>query len=120
MRRAYDLACSRKLAEYLTPIIKQRQEHPGDDLISTMATVVLDGHSMSTEDIVALSLNIIMAATEPAAKTIALLFYHLLEHPDQLRSLEADRRQSIWLLGRGCTCAWAPCSPRWKSKSSRT
>jgi pulcherriminic acid synthase len=91
VRRAYDLACSRQLAEYLAPIVKQRQEHPGTDLISVLATADLDRHRMATEDIIALCLNIVMAATEPAAKTIALLFYHLIENPDQLGNLQSDR-----------------------------
>jgi pulcherriminic acid synthase len=91
-RRAYDLDCSKQLTDYITPIIKQRQEQPGDDLISTMGSTELDGHRMSIEEIAALSLNIILAATEPASKTIALLFYHLLRHPDQFRSLESDRK----------------------------
>jgi pulcherriminic acid synthase len=90
-RRAYDLACSRKLARYLMPVIKQRQIIPGNDLISTLATTAIDGHRMAVEDIVALSMNIVMAATEPAAKTIALLFHHLLENPDQLGRLQSDR-----------------------------
>jgi pulcherriminic acid synthase len=49
-----------------------------------LCTAEIDGVAMSTSDIVALSINILLAATEPADKTLALLFHHLIDHPDRM------------------------------------
>ena len=90
-RRAYDLACSRRLIEYLTPIVEQRIQRPGDDLISLLCIADGQGETMSVEEIVALCLNILLAATEPADKTLALLFKHLMDHREQLDRVRCDR-----------------------------
>lgn len=46
---------------------------------------------MTVSEIIALCLNILLAATEPADKSLAMLFWHLLSHPDQFADVEADR-----------------------------
>ncbi|PZD95674.1 cytochrome [Paenibacillus sambharensis] len=89
--RAYSLWCSEQLANYLAPVIKERRARPGHDLISMLCTAEYDGMAMSDSDILALILNVLLAATEPADKTLALLIYHLLDNPDQMQDVLADR-----------------------------
>ncbi|MFN2744288.1 MULTISPECIES: cytochrome P450, cyclodipeptide synthase-associated [Bacillus] len=89
--RKHSLTCSEQLAEYLNPIIAERRENPGQDLISILCTSDYEGVAMSDRDIRALILNILLAATEPADKTLALMIYHLLHHPEQMDAVLLDR-----------------------------
>ncbi|SDP11844.1 pulcherriminic acid synthase [Actinopolyspora xinjiangensis] len=89
--REHSLRCSQQLAEYLTPIIERKRRYPGGDYMSALCSAEVDGMQMSTNDILALCMNILLAATEPADKTLALLFHHLLDRPDDLNRVRADR-----------------------------
>jgi pulcherriminic acid synthase len=90
-RRAYDVECSRQLAEYLLPIIRDRQARPGYDLISMLCSTETAGQKISTSEVIALCLNILAAATEPVDKTLGLMFKHLLDHPAQFADVGRDR-----------------------------
>ncbi|MDA7027428.1 cytochrome P450, cyclodipeptide synthase-associated [Bacillus sp. CLL-7-23] len=89
--QAHSLKCSEQLANYLSPIIAERRGNPGHDLISILCTSEYEGVAMSDRDIRALILNILLAATEPADKTLALMIYHLLHHPQQMKDVLEDR-----------------------------
>ncbi|MGW3149641.1 cytochrome P450, cyclodipeptide synthase-associated [Streptomyces sp. NPDC001177] len=89
-RRRHCLECAEQLEAYLVPVIEQRRRHPGEDLISKLCTAEFDGIAMSNRDITALVINVLAAATEPADKTLALLFKHLIDHPDQLAQVRQD------------------------------
>ncbi|MER5869548.1 cytochrome P450, cyclodipeptide synthase-associated [Streptomyces sp. NPDC002044] len=89
-RRRHCLDCAEQLEAYLLPVIEQRRRHPGDDLISTLCTAEFDGIAMSDRDVTALIVNVLAAATEPADKTLALLFKHLIDHPAQLAQVRQD------------------------------
>lgn len=89
-RRRHCLDCAEQLEAYLLPVIGQRRRHPGDDLISRLCTAEFDGVAMTDRDVTALIINVLVAATEPADKTLALLFKHLIDHPDQLARVRQD------------------------------
>jgi len=90
-QRRYNLDCSQRLIEYLTPIVLRHLQCPGDDLMSMLCRQDEQGTTMTVSEIVALCLNILLAATEPADKTLALLFKHLLEHPVELEQVRSNR-----------------------------
>ncbi len=89
-RRRHCLECAEQLEAYLVPVIEHRRRHPGEDLISKLCTAAFDGISMSNRDVTALIINVLVAATEPADKTLALLFKHLIDHPEQMARLRRD------------------------------
>ncbi|WP_327134896.1 cytochrome P450, cyclodipeptide synthase-associated [Streptomyces sp. NBC_01343] len=89
-RRRHCLDCAERLEAYLLPVIEQRRRHPGEDLISKLCTAEFDGIAMSDRDVTALIINVLVAATEPADKTLALLFKHLIDHPGQLAQVRRD------------------------------
>lgn len=89
-RRAHSLRCSELLADYLLPIIEKRRDDPGDDYLSSLCTAEVDGTRMSEKDVIALCMNILLAATEPADKTLAQVFRHLIDRPDQLEMVRSD------------------------------
>ncbi|PBC75505.1 LOW QUALITY PROTEIN: pulcherriminic acid synthase [Streptomyces sp. TLI_235] len=89
-RRRHCMDRARQLEAYLVPIIEQRRRHPGKDLISALCTAEFDGIAMSTRDVTALIINVLVAAVEPADKTLGLLFKHLIDHPEQLAQVRRD------------------------------
>ncbi|MFE3938631.1 cytochrome P450 [Streptomyces goshikiensis] len=89
-RRRHCLECAEQLEAYLLPVIEDRRRHPGEDLISKLCTAEFDGIAMSNRDVTALIINVLAAATEPADKTLGLLFKHLIDHPGQLAEVRED------------------------------
>ncbi|MEC3981334.1 cytochrome P450 [Amycolatopsis sp. H20-H5] len=80
-----------ELAAYLIPIIQERRENPGDDLLSALCAAEVDGTTMSDEDIKAFCSLLLAAGGETTDKAIGSLFKNLLEHPEQLAAVRADR-----------------------------
>ncbi|MFE5808949.1 cytochrome P450, cyclodipeptide synthase-associated [Streptomyces sp. NPDC056491] len=91
-RRRHCIDCAEQLEAYLLPVIGQRRSRPGDDLISRLCTAEFDGVVMSDRDVTALIINVLVAAAEPADKTLALLFKHLIDRPEQLAQVRRDPR----------------------------
>ncbi|MFJ3579773.1 cytochrome P450, cyclodipeptide synthase-associated [Streptomyces rubiginosohelvolus] len=89
-RRRHCMDCARQLEAYLLPVVEQRRRDPGADLISRLCTAEFEGTALSDRDIIALIINVLAAATEPADKTLALLFKHLIDHPGQLAQVRRD------------------------------
>ncbi|MFD7781884.1 cytochrome P450, cyclodipeptide synthase-associated [Streptomyces nojiriensis] len=89
-RRRHCMDCAEQLEAYLLPVIQQRRRTPGEDLISKLCTAEFDGIAMSDRDVTALIINVLAAATEPADKTLALLFKHLIDHPEQLAQVRQE------------------------------
>ncbi|WP_282572830.1 cytochrome P450, cyclodipeptide synthase-associated [Streptomyces sp. D2-8] len=89
-RRQHCMDCAGQLEAYLVPVVELRRRRPGADLISRLCTAEFDGVAMSDRDVIALIINVLAAATEPADKTLALLFKHLIDHPDQMAQVRRD------------------------------
>ncbi|MFD9414828.1 cytochrome P450, cyclodipeptide synthase-associated [Streptomyces goshikiensis] len=89
-RRRHCLDCAEQLEAYLLPVIEERRRHPGEDLISKLCAAEFDGIAMSDRDVTALIINVLVASAEPADKTLALLFKHLIDHPEQLAEVRDD------------------------------
>ncbi|MGW6982223.1 cytochrome P450, cyclodipeptide synthase-associated [Streptomyces sp. NPDC054932] len=89
-RRRHCMDCAEQLEAYLLPVIQARRRRPGDDLISKLCTAEFDGIAMSDRDVTALIINVLAAATEPADKTLAQLFRHLIDHPEQMAQVRRD------------------------------
>ncbi|MFD6193748.1 cytochrome P450 [Streptomyces sp. NPDC060275] len=80
-----------EFAEYMFPIIRERRENPGDDLLSTLCAAEVDGVRMSDEDIKAFCSLLLAAGGETTDKAIAGIFANLLAHPEQLAAVREDR-----------------------------
>lgn len=88
----HSFLCSDQLEKYLLPIIESKKDSSRNDLISILQHSEYDGIKMTSQEILALTLNILLAATEPVDKTLALLFYHLLENPKQFQDVKNNRK----------------------------
>ncbi|WP_244178564.1 cytochrome P450, cyclodipeptide synthase-associated [Streptomyces rubellomurinus] len=93
-RRRHCLDCAEQLEAHLRPVIEQRRRRPGGDLISQLCTAgsggTGTGTAMSTREVTALIINVLVAAVEPADKTLAQLLKQLIEHPEQLAQVRRD------------------------------
>jgi cytochrome P450 len=84
------LAASREVTEYLTPIVAERREHPGDDLISTLATAVVDGERLSDEEIFSFVRVLFPAGADTTYLGLGSLLYALMTHPDAMARVRAE------------------------------
>lgn len=84
----YCLECSDKLETYLMPLIKERKKSRKNDLISILHDYKNQENEITDTEILALTLNILLAATEPVDKTLAYLFYNLLSNPRQFQDIQ--------------------------------
>ncbi len=57
-----------EFAEYMLPIIRERRENPGDDLLSVLCSAEVDGVRMSDEDIKAFCSLLLAAAARPPTR----------------------------------------------------
>ncbi|KUL76227.1 MULTISPECIES: cytochrome P450 [unclassified Streptomyces] len=80
-----------EFAEYMIPIIQERREKPGDDLLSALCAAEVDGVRMSDEDIKAFCSLLLAAGGETTDKAIASILANLLAHPEQLAAVREDR-----------------------------
>ncbi|EST37363.1 cytochrome P450 [Streptomycetaceae bacterium MP113-05] len=80
-----------EFAEYMFPVIAERRENPGDDLLSKLCAAEVDGVRMSDEDIKAFCSLLLAAGGETTDKAIAGIFANLLTHPEQLAAVREDR-----------------------------
>ncbi len=84
------LAASRDFTEYLTPIVANRRDEPGDDLISTLATTAVDGEYLSDEEIFSFIRVLFPAGADTTYLGLGSLLYALMTHPDAMDRVRRD------------------------------
>ncbi|MBE1457216.1 pulcherriminic acid synthase [Nocardiopsis terrae] len=80
-----------EFAEYMLPIIAERRENPGDDLLSRLCLAEVDGTRMTDGEVKAFCSLLLAAGGETTDKALASLFANLIASPDQLAALREDR-----------------------------
>jgi cholest-4-en-3-one 26-monooxygenase len=79
-------------AEYITAVAEQRRrDSQSDDLIGTLVHAEIEGNRLDESSIIYESLLILIGGDETTRHVISGGMYELLRHPDQLKSLAADR-----------------------------
>jgi cytochrome P450 len=82
---------SLKLGEYFTALIADRRNAPGNDLASALITATVDGESLPDEIVLSFLRQLINAAGDTTFRGTSVFLTALLQHPDQLEALRADR-----------------------------
>lgn len=77
-------AAAMTLMLFLVPIVAQRREAPGEDLLSALVHPPDDGVALETDEIITMCLLLLAAGHETTANLIGNGTLALLEHPDQL------------------------------------
>ena len=76
--------------EYEDALITARKQDPGDDLISALITVSVEGDRLSDDELRNLILNILVGGVDTSQSQLAHAVRLLAEHPDQWDLLRAD------------------------------
>jgi len=79
-----------ELVDYLDQLVVEREREPGTGLIGRLAAEKLASGELRRDDLVTMSLLLLVAGHETTASMISLGVITLLEHPDQLAALRAD------------------------------
>jgi len=77
------------IADYLAGLAAQRRDHPGDDLISAMATAG-DGGNLTADELVTMAALLLKAGSETTTGLLSNGLAALLAHPDQAARLRAE------------------------------
>jgi cytochrome P450 len=72
-------------------VVERKRAEPGDDLVSDLIAVDLDGEQLSDEDIATLADNIITAGTDTTRNELACGVFEIATRRDQVRILLGDR-----------------------------
>ena len=85
------LAASQKLRDYFAEILEERRRSPADDVISVLASAEHDGLRLTDEEIFSFLRLLLPAGAETTYRSSSNLLVGLLDAPDQLEAVRADR-----------------------------
>jgi cytochrome P450 len=81
----------KEIGEFMIPLIEERRNKPGKDMVSLLVNAEVDGESMSVEEIRAYVSLLLTAGAETTDKTFASLMRNLLQSPESIGAVKADR-----------------------------
>jgi cytochrome P450 len=84
------LAASREFTAYLVPIIEERRSHPGEDLISSLTTVEIDGERLDDEEIYSFARLLFPAGADTTYRGLGNLLFAVLTHRDVWKAVCED------------------------------
>ncbi len=85
------MAASAALRDYFEGVMQERRDSPGDDLISELVRVEVDGERLSDEEIHSFLRLLLPAGVETTYRATGSLLFALLEERDQFDALYRDR-----------------------------
>jgi cytochrome P450 len=89
--KVHAFEASRKLGAYFAALVAAKRKEPGDDLASALINTTVDGESLPDEVIISFLRQLINAAGDTTLRGTSVFLTALLNHPDQLEALRADR-----------------------------
>lgn len=78
------------LMSYLDRLVTIKNQNPGDDIVSRLVAHIKRG-SITHREAVGMTILLLFAGHETSANMLGLIIFTLLQHPDQIRELRADR-----------------------------
>jgi len=81
----------RKLGAYFIELVEERRKSPGDDLVSLLASTEDGGEYLPETVLISFLRQLMNAAGDTTYRGTSILLTALLEHPDQLDAIQADR-----------------------------
>ncbi len=89
--RSHVWATQQELDAAMLDVVRRKRVEPGDDLVSDLVAVDVDGERLTDEEIATLADNLITAGTDTTRNELASGMFDLAEHPDQRDLLRDDR-----------------------------
>ena len=83
-------AATSELLAYMSGLVDRARRHPGDDIIGSSVTELLEPGLLTHDELVATLRLLLTAGHETTATMIATGTYVLLTHPDQLEEIRRD------------------------------
>ncbi len=83
-------ASRRDFHAYMSGLVAERRERPGDDLMSALIAARDDEDRLSEAELFEQCVGLLIAGHETTATSVPNFLYTLLQHPDQLRRLRED------------------------------
>ena len=74
----------------LLEIAEQRRRNPGDDLLSRVVTLEVEGERLDNDELIGVLWNLIGGGLDTTTSLTSLALVHLAQHPDVRRRLAAD------------------------------
>ncbi|MEU8538944.1 cytochrome P450 [Streptomyces sp. NPDC048717] len=78
------------MLDRLRALVEEKRSHPGDDLLSALATARDSAGSLSEEEITSMAFLLVVAGHQTTVNLIANGLHALLSHPSQLAAVRAD------------------------------
>jgi cytochrome P450 len=79
------------MAAYLANMVDAKRAEPGEDMMSALVAALDDGDRLSTDELIAMAFLLLVAGHETTVNLIANGVLALIDNPDQLAELRADR-----------------------------
>ena len=104
-----------ELNEYLSLLLAERKQAPGDDIISTLSAAQIDGEGLTDDEILDMTYLLFIAGLDTVASSLGLNFLRFAQRADLRRRLASDpdviplaveemlRVESLVLCGRTAT-----------------
>ena len=92
------LKASKEFTEYLAPIIAERRQNPGDDLLSTLATSEVEGERLLDEEIFSFARLLFPAGADTTYRGLGNLLFGVLANPEaelDLRNGDTTLMQAV-------------------------
>jgi cytochrome P450 len=84
------LAASREFTAYCKPVIDARRREPGEDLISSLATVEIDGDRLSDEEIFSFLRLLFPAGADTTYRGLGSMLFAVLTHREVFERVKAE------------------------------
>jgi methyl-branched lipid omega-hydroxylase len=84
------LTAGQELAELVTGLAAERQQRPGDDLTTALATANIDGEQLTPAELASFFILLVVAGNETTRTALSHALVLLSDHPGQRALLQAD------------------------------
>ena len=98
---AHGMEANEKLGVYLSRLIPERRANPGDDLISMLAHMEVDGVRLPDEILLGFLRQLLNAGGDTTFRSTSNTLVGLLTHPEQLAALQKDRSLMLQTIEEG-------------------
>ena len=79
------------LQAYMLPVIEDRRRNPRDDLLTKLVHAEVDGERLGDIEIKSFVSLLLTAGGETTDRSLTNMFWRLIENPDQMAAVRADR-----------------------------
>ncbi len=80
-----------ELQDYMLPVIAERREKPRDDLLSKLCCAEVNGERLGDIEVKSFVSLLLTAGGETTDRSMTNMFWRLIENPDQMEAVRADR-----------------------------